>query len=141
MPDRSRYPQGFNPHSFYHPQPYTVPRQHLDEIQELSRETGYGDILISLEEVRESHPTATHIFFEHDGGDSRDVTAVIEHRTETINPNFAAETKKYQEGMAAWHRAKAEWEALSKRWKDEVDAEKQSADYQVYLKLKAQFGG
>jgi len=140
MPDRSKYPSGFDPYHFHHPGAWAhPPSEELETAEDLTSEETSYDILLCLADIRQDYPTATHIYVEKDGDDGIKVTT--QHRTQHPNPNYAVEMARYQALKAEHDQAKAAWEANSQRWKAEAEAEKNTADYKVYLGLKARFEG
>jgi len=141
MPDHSKYPPRFDPYHFYYSEP-TVPLENLVEIDDLTSEEDSYNILLCLADIREMHPTATHIYVEkeYNDGDSN-LKTTIQCHTHQPNPNYAWQMEAYQAAKATVLRAKAEWEADSRRWKAEVEEEKRAADYQTYMNLKRRFEG
>ena len=138
MPDRSKYPSGFDPNHFYHPAQWaTEPNTQVEKVEDLASEEASYDILLCLADIRESYPTATHVYIEKDGEDG--VKATTQARTEHPNTDYAAQMSRYEETKADVQKAKIAWEANKRRWDAETEAEKHTADYKVYLSLKARF--
>jgi hypothetical protein len=142
MPDINKYPPGFDHrHQPYQPIP-RYPQETLEDIENLTSEEDSCDILLCLADIREAHPTATHIYVEKESrGEDYSCKATIQHRTSRPNPNYVAEKKAYDEGVAAAARVRAEWVSNCQRWNAELESEKDTADYKVYLGLKARFEG
>lgn len=139
MPDRSKYPKDFSPHSYFDPRLYALePSKVFYDDEELKKYEDYSPLL-SLAELSRDYPEATHIHADTEH-DSSSVQILILKRTGRPNPDYAAQLARYEADKEAAIKDKAKWEANVARWKAEEQAEKDDADYQVYLRLQKKFG-
>lgn len=140
MPDRTKYPPGFNADYFPILTP-TLPLEVFVRNETLLEDNHSYDCLLDLEDIRIDHPTATHLYIENESSSDgeRNIKIEIRRSYNEPNPNYATQMQQYNIAKANFDKAKATWETLSQQWKAEVAAEHHDARYQMYLKLKEEF--